>query len=442
MLSTESIPSGASSAGEFARLIAPLGPFERNPDIAVGVSGGPDSMALALLLADWVAERGGRLFAITVDHGLRPESAAEARQVGAWLSGQAGVTHHILEWTGPKPKSGIQAAARAARYELMTDFCRANGILHLCVAHQLDDQWETYSMRAERGGTEHGLSGMSGMRPWRGARILRPLLPAPKRSLVEFLEKRKQAWVEDPSNSNRNFERVRQRERQADLALDPRASLVVMRNVWGMRQNAERDAATLLARTLAIDPNGFALLNQEFAAAPAPIAMMALGWVLQTVGGADYAPAFSRRRAALARMESPGWPGFTLGGCEVIGKSWENLSRALLCRDWGAIRDRRLVTPGASLYWDRRFEIQVSPDLPEDRSYIVSKLGERGVQWLGRNWRSLAGHSVPEPVRKGLAALWAGNEPIAVPQLDFGSGMKARFRPHQPATSCGFTVAY
>jgi tRNA(Ile)-lysidine synthase len=451
LLAAEAIPTGPDSQGVvgsgsvFAGLIAPLGPFERNPDIAVGVSGGPDSMALALLLAEWVAEHGGRLFAVTVDHGLRSESAAEARQVGAWLAGRAGVTHHILEWTGPKPKSGIQAAARIARYALMTDFCRERGILHLCVAHQRDDQWETYSMRAERGGAGrigHGLSGMSAVRPWRGVRILRPLLAVPKQSLVAFLERRRQAWIEDPSNSNSAFERVRQREKQADADNGSQARLTAMQSASRSRQAVEDRAAALLARTLTIDPHGFAWLDPEIAAAPEPVAMMALGWVLQSVGGADYAPPLSRRGAALTTFQHPNWSGFTLGGCQLIEKHKENIRRVWLCRDWGAIRDRRTVQPGARILWDRRFDIAVSADLPGDRSFTVAKLGERGTQWLGRNWRSLAGHPIREPVRKGLPALWVGHEPIAVPQLGFGSGMTVRFRPHQPVTSCGFTVAY
>src|SRR5262249_35293258 len=92
---------------EFSHLMAPLAPFECAPRIAVAVSGGADSMALALLASDWVAAHNGSLIALTVDHGLRSESAAEAGQVGRWLAGR-GIEHRILRWIGRKPTTRIQ----------------------------------------------------------------------------------------------------------------------------------------------------------------------------------------------------------------------------------------------------------------------------------------------------------------------------------------------
>jgi tRNA(Ile)-lysidine synthase len=423
----------------FPRLIEPLGPFERNPDIAVAVSGGPDSLALTLLLADWLAARGGRLFAITVDHGLRPESAGEARQVSAWLAGRPRISHHILEWLGPKPKTGIQAAARIARYGLMTDFCRAHGIPHLCLGHHIGDQWETYSMRAARGGTEHGLSGMSGIRPWRGVRLLRPLLPVAKSALTAYLEERGQGWIEDASNSNPEFERVRARAKPTP---DDPAAIIVMSQTGNIRKRWEANSAALLAQSVTVQAAGYALLQTEAFHKATPDSMLAFGWVLQSIGGTDYMAPATRRDTALAVIRVPEWPGFTLGGCEVFAAPGEKGARFLVCRDWGAIRERRSAAPGDRFSWDHRFEVQLDPDLPSEPVHTVAKLGERGVQWLGRHWRSLAGHPIPEPARKALPALWVGNEPVAVPQLGFGAGMKARFRPQQPATSCGFTVAY
>src|SRR4051812_45990795 len=110
--------------------MARLGPFERTPHMAVGVSGGPDSLALTLLLAEWAHRRNGRLVALTVNHQLRADSAAEAEQVGRWLAHLPNVSHRILSWTGPKPESGIQAAAREARYRLLAAYCGDHAILH------------------------------------------------------------------------------------------------------------------------------------------------------------------------------------------------------------------------------------------------------------------------------------------------------------------------
>src|SRR5205814_1974198 len=109
---------------------AAIGGFEVRPLVAVAVSGGPDSLALVLLADRWARAQDGRAWAVTVDHGLRPESAAEARTVAGWLAARA-IPHEILSWEGVKPASGIQAAAREARYYLVAAWCRNHGVLHL-----------------------------------------------------------------------------------------------------------------------------------------------------------------------------------------------------------------------------------------------------------------------------------------------------------------------
>jgi tRNA(Ile)-lysidine synthase len=139
------------SSIEFARLMAPLGPFEPRPRIAVAVSGGADSMTLALLAARWARKAGGTAVALTVDHGLRPESGAEARQVARWMRARK-IAHRTLRWTGAKPDSNIAAAAREARYGLLADWCRRNVVLHLLLAHHLDDQADPAGTGQRAGG--------------------------------------------------------------------------------------------------------------------------------------------------------------------------------------------------------------------------------------------------------------------------------------------------
>src|SRR5712692_9076186 len=132
--------------------MAGLGPFEARPRLAVAVSGGPDSLALAILCHRWAAARGGEAFALSVDHRLRPESAAEVRQVRRWLRA-LGIPHHVLVWKRPgaRPSSALQAAARAARYGLLAQWCSRRGVLHLALAHHAGDQAETVLMRLARG---------------------------------------------------------------------------------------------------------------------------------------------------------------------------------------------------------------------------------------------------------------------------------------------------
>ena len=118
---------------DIAALMAPLGPFERPPSVAVAVSGGSDSLGLGLLLAGWVQARDGRLLVLTVDHGLRAEAAAECAHVAEIFAAIPNCSAHILRWDGEKVAHGLQAAARAARYALLADWCRAHGVMHLAV---------------------------------------------------------------------------------------------------------------------------------------------------------------------------------------------------------------------------------------------------------------------------------------------------------------------
>ena len=186
--------------------------------VAVAVSGGADSMALLLLLAEWARGRDVAVHVLTVDHGLRAEAAVEADQVAAWCAGLDGVSHHILRWEGEKPEVALQEHARAARYGLMEAYCAAQGIGALFLAHHRDDQAETVLFRLAKGS---GLKGLGGMRPVarRGDVVLmRPLLDVTKEDLIAVCEARGQDYVSDPSNEDEAFARVRLRQSMAVLA--------------------------------------------------------------------------------------------------------------------------------------------------------------------------------------------------------------------------------
>ncbi|HXZ18039.1 MAG TPA: tRNA lysidine(34) synthetase TilS, partial [Roseiarcus sp.] len=137
-------------------LIAPLATPKAT---LIAVSGGPDSTALLLMAAEWAARRGARVFAATVDHGLRPESAAEAAGV-ALLSAKLSVPHATLVWSGAKPATRLQERAREARYRLLLAHAEKIGADRIATAHHLDDQAETVLFRLLRGSGVSGLKGM------------------------------------------------------------------------------------------------------------------------------------------------------------------------------------------------------------------------------------------------------------------------------------------
>jgi tRNA(Ile)-lysidine synthase len=198
-------------------------------------------MALALLSAGWAKSRGLRITAATVDHRLRPESAAEAEQAHEWL-GAAGLDHHILTHKGEIPESNIEAAAREYRYRMLADFCRARSIDALLVAHNADEQRETFFLALTRGSSAYGLSGMAEDGEIDGMRVLRPLLRFPKAELREYLVASGQEWIEDPSNEDEKFKRVRIRKMAAaleSLGLAPDRVVKTMENMRRMRDAIE-----------------------------------------------------------------------------------------------------------------------------------------------------------------------------------------------------------
>ena len=181
---------------------------------AIAVSGGGDSIALLLLALEQNPPE--NLVALTVDHALRPSSAAEAETVSRWCLSLE-VEHHTLRWLHSGITTGIQAKARKARYDLMTDWCRANRIGTLLTAHTLEDQAETVSMRMARTQSSNSLAGIWPVTEWNGITIRRPLLNAKRQDLRDYLSHKGQKWIEDSSNSDSRFERVRVRNGNPSL---------------------------------------------------------------------------------------------------------------------------------------------------------------------------------------------------------------------------------
>lgn len=187
--------------------------------VVLAVSGGADSTALLRLASRWRTSqsRGPDLVAATVDHGLRPQSGAEADRVGA-LARQLGIPHEVLAWQGAKPAAGLEAAARSARYALLGAGAERNGARAVATAHTLDDQAETVLMRLAAGSGPAGLVGMRRKEKREQFTLLRPFLGVRKHRLVATLERDGVAWSEDAMNSDPRFARPRLRATADALA--------------------------------------------------------------------------------------------------------------------------------------------------------------------------------------------------------------------------------
>lgn len=342
----------------FDRLMMAFAPFETAPEILVGVSGGADSMALALLADDWCQAQGGRLVAVTVDHGLRKAASDEARWVSAELA-RHNIEHITKHWQGEKPTGAVQEKARQARYQIFDDLMRDTGIFHLLVAHHAGDQCETIAMRRDRGASPLGQAGMSARRYLRHGRVLRPLLGVAKVDLVATLTARDQAWIEDPSNIDEKFERVRVRKAfergessPPDITADASA-----------RRDLETGIGRLLAGAVTLHANGVAILNRDVLLAPKTdrkAATHGLGQVVRTVGGAGYMPALDKLFSALDRLGADKTARISLGGCVLHARK----GGICVYREFGRMAQNPIALDAESLTrslvvrFDSRFEWQ------------------------------------------------------------------------------------
>ncbi|MGH6946407.1 MAG: tRNA lysidine(34) synthetase TilS [Kiloniellales bacterium] len=431
---------------EFARLMSPLGPFEARPRLAVAVSGGPDSLALTLLLHRWVKARGGRVTALTVDHGLRRESAAEARAVGALLN-RLGIPRRILVWHGDKPQRGLQEAARAARYRLLAEWCGEAGIVDLALGHQREDQSETLLLRLAGGSGPDGLAAMPALTRRGNIRLLRPLLTVPRTRLLATLAARRIRWIEDPSNRDPRFARVRLRQALPGLRASGGTAADLaesVRRFGRSRAAGEADLARLLAEAVELRPGGFALVEREaLLAAPSEIAERALGRLCMTVGGREHPPRSERVRLLLDRLRTAPRAATTLGGCRFL--PWHG--RLLVTREARALPSLTLLAE-QRLVWDGRFEAGLERR-PADARGTVS-LGALGSADLAALKRAVDGSlwdSIPAAARAVLPALRDRRGLLAVPALSFfrsravETALSCRFWPPQGLSPDSFTVA-
>lgn len=405
-------------APAFDALMRTVGPFERRPRLGLGLSGGADSRALALLLVRWAEPIGAEVLAFTVDHGLRPEASEEAARAGAFAT-SLGLTHRTL--TGPLPDGNTQQAARALRRDLLAEACRAAGALHLALAHHRDDQAETVILRLARGSGVDGLAAMAPVTEWPEIRVVRPLLSVPAEVLRATLSAFDHGWDEDPSNRNRRFRRVRVRQALDEGGGDAReTSARLARTAAGLRRARaalESEAASLLARGALVAPGGYVVLRADaLAAAPDEIGLRALSRVLAGVGGLDHPPRERTVAALLADLVSDGPArARTAGRCRVLRWSGPTGDRVLVCRE------PRFLAPPMRLgalgpnRWDGRFV--VSPMLANrpGRTLQIGALGPGGWARLEPTPAAL----VPRAARAALPALIHHGTVVAVPHANY-----------------------
>ncbi|MBX9635479.1 MAG: tRNA lysidine(34) synthetase TilS [Magnetospirillum sp.] len=410
------------SAAEFAALMAPLGPFEVNPRVVVAVSGGSDSLALALLAHNWAQSLGGGAMAVTVDHRLRPDSSVEAARVGQWLAARQ-VPHRILAWDGAKPAADLQAAARAARYGLLETFCRGEGVLHLLLGHHADDQAETLLLRLGRGSGVDGLAGMASVQEGFFLRKLRPFLAQPRARLAATLTALGQDWVEDPSNRNAAFARARLRAVMPMLAgegLSSQRLAATARNLGRGRAALEAMVAETAARWVVPHPAGYAQVNpRAFVDPPEEVGLRLLTRLLVNVGGGTYAPRAERSEYLFSCLKQGLVKAVTLGGCRISPYA----HGLLFSRESGRMAPPLPLVAGAEQCWDGRFRLKVAEDAPA--GLVLGGLGVTGWNRVAALVKPRRLAPLPGPVRATLPTLYGDDAISAVPHLGYNRSLDA-----------------
>ena len=363
----------------FAEAMAALGPYEHAPLLAVAVSGGPDSMALAWLANRWAHGHGGRAFAVIIDHGLRPEAADEAKTAAEQLR-TSGIAAEVRRVTEAPPSAGVSAWAREQRYWLLRAVAAEHGALHLLLAHHQNDQAETVLLRLARGSGVKGLASMRDVTPGAAVRLLRPLLGFPKARVLATAQATGWTLADDPSNRAEKYARTRMRSALATAGGDVKRLASTAASL-GQDDDAIEHAATALAvQAVCIMPVGVIRLDRAaLAMAPISISARLLDRVIRMAAGAIGPLRRSRVERLLAEVRGGKSARRTCGGAVLDIKG----NDILLWREAAKLPAPAPLNRLERNMWDNRFRLSlnaIQPVLADD--LLIGPLGYQGLRTL------------------------------------------------------------
>jgi tRNA(Ile)-lysidine synthase len=418
LLGTRPTAPSAISATQFNGFMQALGPengtWPAGTKMGVAVSGGPDSMALTMLLHEWTKANGTEIHALIVDHQLRADSRREAEKTASTLKA-ADIRASVLTWRHHTlPQSAVHVRARAARYELMFNACRENGIRHLFLAHHADDQGETVLIRFARGSALDGLSAMPSIREQDGMLLVRPLLPVKKERLIATCKERGWEYIIDPSNASPHFTRGRLRDAQDILkkeGLTPERLYEFARTTGMVRAHLEGLTNSFFEASGTQDAFGVIRFGYGAWAAQTPeMQARILTRALLCASGEDYAPRSESLDRMVRHMHAHDARDLTLSGC-LVQKSDDTVTvmrEENMAQDIQALRD-----PSQYTRWDKRFVLRFTAEAAAEGLH-VRKLGN-----ISRAKLEEKGHdtvaAVPASVRASLPALYKDQDFAGIP---------------------------
>ena len=273
--------------------------------IAVAVSGGCDSMALTILASKWAAENNINMTAITVDHNIRSESKDEAEAVHSYLK-KLNINHETLTYTGPVPKSNIEQIARNYRYELIFNYMKKYNIDYLFIAHNMDEQAETFLLNLTRGSGISGLSAMDTKTKRNNITIIRPMMIFKKSEIKEFLCQNDIKWVEDPSNQDEKYKRVKIRKLHSvfeNLGLTTTRIISTIDNIKRVNEVVEFYTTECIKRAVKKQNDKIIIDINILLSYPVEISLRTLASVMKNEKETDYPPRFKSIKSLLQKIK-------------------------------------------------------------------------------------------------------------------------------------------
>ncbi|WP_366140931.1 tRNA lysidine(34) synthetase TilS [uncultured Ruegeria sp.] len=385
--------------------------------LGIAVSGGGDSVALMHLLNEIAQADGIELRVATVDHGLRAASADEAQTV-ARQAQRLGISHDTLRWQDWDQTGNLQDQARQARYSLLTKWARDQDVAAIALGHTADDQAETVLMRLARAAGVTGLSAMSATRSQGGVQLLRPLLDVTRQRLRNYLTEIDVGWIEDPSNQDMRFDRIKARKALQDLepaGITPEVLTRVAENLAQAREALAVYAQESARKIASVNDGDVVLDRAGFGALPDEIQRRILVGAVLWISGAGYPPRRTTVAQALKAVRS-GQAG-SIGGCLVVPQG----NKAWICREFGAIEG---LSAPLGERWDGRWVFSG----PKVETAEIRGLGEGGLLQLP-DWR-VTGR--PRLALKSSPSIWQGTDLLAAPLAGHSNGWRAELASDWP----------
>ena len=392
--------------------------FVGKEKFAIAVSGGSDSLALSVLAKLYSLENDNDFMALIIDHKLRKESADEAKHTYKNLT-QNKIKAKILNYRGEKFSSNVQKKARDLRYDLFEKYCTKNKIKFLILAHHQDDLIENFYIRLIRGSGIKGLTSLKNVFEYsKNFHLLRPLLNFNKEELLNITKKSYSSWVEDRSNKNDKFLRVRIRKMQYKLqkeGFDPKRIIKTIENLNTAKDSLEFYIFKSEKKYLKFYKEGYAKLKSSiFNNEAQEVIFRVIIKAIHFVSGEYYPPRSDSLKTLMKNLSTKSFKSSTLGGC-LIKKDKSIIS---FFREDRNIVSETLNKIKKKISWDDRF--LVYNNFNNKEKFVVKKLGDQGIEYLKKNKFKDCENKIPPHAKKTLPSFWNNKgDLLFVPFLNF-----------------------